>query len=45
MRIDWRELWDELYKSFDEGKTSWGKNELMDHMDKLEKKAVRKEGV
>lgn len=42
MKLDWRELWDLLYKSIEEGNSSWGKNDLMDHMDKLEKAAVRK---
>lgn len=42
MKLDWLALWDELYASIHEGKTSWGKNDLMDHMVKLEKAAIRK---
>lgn len=41
MRINWLELWDKLNEELQK-KNSWGKNELLDLMNKIEKDAIRK---
>lgn len=40
MKINWLELWDKLSDEIKK-KNSWGKNEVVELMDSLEKKAVR----
>jgi hypothetical protein len=39
--INWLSIWDKLYEEL-EKKNSWGKNEIKELMDKLEKDSVRK---
>lgn len=41
-RLDWLTLWDEFRKSIEQGKNSWGKNEILNHMAEMERKMVRK---
>lgn len=40
-RLDWLELWDELRVSL-EKRTTWGRNQILEEMDRLEREKVRK---
>lgn len=39
--LNWQKLWDDLYNVALNDKTSWGRNELRERMDYMEKIAVR----
>lgn len=41
-RLDWMQLWDDLRVSITKGKVSWGKNEILCHMEEMERDMVRK---
>lgn len=41
-RLDWMQLWDDFRKSISTGKASWGKNEILRHMEEMEREMVRK---
>ncbi len=41
MRVNWQDLWDELYRRI-KTKNSWGKNEVLSLMDEIEKKELRR---
>ena len=41
-RLDWMQLWDDFRKSVTSGsKTSWGKNEILRHMEEMERQMIR----
>lgn len=42
-RLNWMQLWDDFRESISTGnKTSWGKNEILRHMEDMEREMVRK---
>lgn len=40
-RLDWMKLWDNFRELISTGKASWGKNEIIRHMEEMERKMVR----
>jgi len=40
-RLDWLDLWDTLRTELEKGSTSWGRNQILDLMDKLERQKIR----
>lgn len=41
-RLDWMKLWDDFRESIIAGnKTSWGKNEILRHMEEMERVMIR----
>lgn len=41
-RLQWMTLWDQLRNRLETGGTSWGRNQILAEMDKLEREMVRK---
>lgn len=40
-RLRWMQLWDDFRRSILMGKASWGKNEILRHMEEMEREMVR----
>lgn len=41
-RLNWMQLWDDFRESVSTGnKTSWGKNEILRHIEEMERKMIR----
>lgn len=41
-RLDWMQLWDNFRQSITKGQASWGKNEILRHMEEMERDMVRR---
>lgn len=41
-RLDWMDLWDKLRNDLKTGNTTWGRNQILDLMDRLEREMIRK---
>lgn len=39
-QLDWQ-LWDRLRGDLERGVTSWGRNQILEHMNKLEREMMR----
>lgn len=40
-RLDWMDLWDKLRNDLKTGNTTWGRNQILDLMDRLEREMIR----
>lgn len=40
-RLDWLACWDELREKVSKGNTLWGRNQIIEEMDKIERRKVR----
>lgn len=41
-RLDWMDLWDKLRNNLKTGNTIWGRNQIFELMDRLEREMIRK---
>lgn len=41
-RLDWMNLWDRLRNDIKTGNTTWGRNQILELMDRLEREMIRK---
>lgn len=40
-RLDWLACWDELRERVSKGNTTWGRNQIIDEMNKIEMRRIR----